>query len=342
LYLLLLGACSGAVEEDENSRSTHERTVSAPVYQRVGGELLPDPPKLDELQPTGRLSERLFALYTPTDTFFEPYLEVLLSDGRAGWVYARPDYFPQFAQDDRSVWQAENRIQALLGPNRLREYRAYRQVWTQAASGQANPLLVQAYRSAVDFRDELQAILAIYPEQPLTADQWESMLPGTQCHLEEGRPRWWIDYRQWLAAAQAIGDTEAAQLFALYCQAFPQDSIEYYYPVWRIAETPRVQHSLLGRYIHLKFLRALDTMAKFTSLAGIAAADLQQAILEDILRADNTYWEEPAKILAEMDTILLSGKPRLDPALTESLQRRRAAFAGGKARMNVRAGQLAD
>jgi hypothetical protein len=192
-------------------------------------------------------------------------------------------------------------------------------------------------------RDELQEVLATYPEQPLSAAAWETLLPGFHCQLdEEQRPRWWVDYRQWLALARQLGDSEASALFGIYCQVYPQDSIEYFYPVWRIAESRNVQHSLLGRGIHTRLLRELEPLQDFTSLAGVEAGELYATILQDVLSPEASYWESTEQILAELDTLLQASTLLRDSTRRESLHDRRTAFAAGRVPVNLRAGQLPE
>jgi hypothetical protein len=343
LVLAIVSCNSGASSVGADDRTDRRMSAGREVYDAPAGTFLGYLSAADKPVFTGRVGDRLFRLYTPRDTFFEPYLEVLLPDGRAAWIYARPDIWAPVLAVNPLRWQAENRIQALLGSDQLKNYRSYREVWAQAQAGKPAPLLVQAFRTARSLRHDLEQALAAVSDQPLSSQDWETLLPGFLCQLDDGnRPRWWVNYRQWLALARQLEDTEATALFSIYCQVYPQDSIEYFYPAWRIAESRQLQHSLLGRGIHTRLLRELAPMQAFRTVAGIEASELYEQVLEDILLTEQTYWEAPERIVAELDSLLLLDDLPLSTSLRNRLEDHRRSFAAGKPLTNIRAGQLSE
>lgn len=228
----------------------------------------------------------------------EPWLLVETQGGKKGWVYA-----------GGLDWAANKsllnnkRLQAIVGKN-LAEGIARYQTHFQSIKNAAG--LHAAYQEGMALRDTL----ALAIEHGVPKNQWaqltwiEEALPA---FIPAGKQRFklYTDYRQWRAKATASPENADDQFIDLMIKVYPEDSIEYNFPVWVIQTDEEEGHSLLGRGYHHQLLSQCKAILSQNRLFEKEIIQLKTQLLNDITQAGVTYWENRENIIKELDLILL-------------------------------------
>ncbi|MCB0635161.1 MAG: hypothetical protein KDC54_01010, partial [Lewinella sp.] len=129
----------------------------------------------------------------------------------------------------------------------------------------------------------------------------------------------------------------------LFCQVYPADSLEYFFPVWRFPVDRQHGYSLLGRGIHTALLRVADTLlADFPSTTADVTT-LTAALMDDMMGDDIAYWESREKVMEELKELLEKPPQFLSAEQKVRLHQRWQLFRDGGATTpvtNMRSGQV--
>ncbi|MGK0366731.1 MAG: hypothetical protein ACI85O_003806, partial [Saprospiraceae bacterium] len=91
----------------------------------------------------------------------------------------------------------------------------------------------------------------------------------------------------------------------LNIQLHPNDSIEYFYPVYFMQTWDYGGHSLLGEGKHLEILTsANEVMAKHPSTFDIEINQIKDDLIQDLTASPQGYWYGKSRILSEIDKII--------------------------------------
>ena len=262
--------------------------------------------------------------------FDEPWLKVKVADGTTGWIYGAPIGFSLENDSEKEQFLLEKRIYAFCGKAlgaRIKDYQAFYQELQTAED------FALLYRTGIQLRDSLIESI----DQKLNQSQTEQLpdlfwlkdvLPGFVPQLVAEGTSYYLfaDYKvfgQLAGQTTSSADNDFVELAFL---AFPDDSIEYFFPVWTIQTWDYGGHSLLGRGHHKALFIEMDAILSKNDLFRPELIDMKKRLLDDIANADGGYWETKAKINAELDSIINADFTIFTPNDKVILQTRRQQF----------------
>lgn len=263
----------------------------------------------------------------------EPWLLVQMEDGLQGWAYEAAFLDPKAGVG----LPLPTRLRALFGPALAETAMQYRESFASAHSAEA---VAQAMAMGVALRDSLVRELALRAGGSRQTEDlfWlKDALPGFVPHLQEdGRAYYlFMDFRAFLPLAGASEGPADDAFLELCLAAYPEDSIEYFYPAWKFQSDEKKVHSLLGRGLHFAFLEKLDKLLPYTDLYGEGIGRFRQQLINDITGKDVTYWESREKAAAELGRIVEAGFQVFGPEDMKALEARYRQF-GDPAKFGIK------
>lgn len=278
-------------------------------------------------------------------TFDEPWLKVSTADNTIGWIYAGAIHLGTTPDSQVAKILREKRLINLFGPAGAEEMRGYRMAFHKAQTAQE---VLDVYRKGrrirEDFVDMLEEKIDAYNAQIQPDLFWlEEALPGFVPQLVAEGTVYYLfeDYRQWVEKAKATKELVDDQFVEFKIQAFPMDSIEYFFSAWQIQTWDYGGSSLLGRGFHFALLKEANQLIQDNHPLQAEITEVKKNIVEDILQPSNTFWESKDKVLIEMDNILEADLAILDRNDRIALKARREQFddpEGNGIKMNERSG----
>jgi len=278
-------------------------------------------------------------------TMNEPWLYVRTGAGAEGWVYGGLLHFSDLPEEQREALLHRKRLAALLDPALADTLALYQELYTAAPTDRE---LHRSYQLGQRIREAL--ISGLEGRQPLEAGAelpdlfWlEALLPGYLPQLvAEGTAYYFFaDYGQWLRRAQATRGAADDAFFELCIAAFPEDSIEYFYPAWTIQTWDYGGHSLLGRGMHRELLRRIEGQLKAGSPFAPELQAFADRLVDDIILPQNSYWEDTTLIIPELEAVLADSLRFLLPRDRIAIEGRLDQFRDPETfdlRVNLRAG----
>lgn len=260
----------------------------------------------------------------------EPWLKVETSEGESGWVYACPLFFQMEKPGKLSGFLMEKKLEMLVGQYNAQRLKIYKESYynVNTAAGFAS-----VYKTGRNLRDTLVTMLETKvepePDNRMPDLFWlNQTFPGYLPQLVAEGSAYYLfeDYREFLQLANKTPGTEDDEFLEVCLTAFPEDSIEYFYPAWKIQTWDYGGHSLLGRGIHDAMLSKLDKLLKKSDLFLEQIDDMRQDILNDMTGSYVTYWETSDKILEEIDAILKADYELLSDQDKIALETRKGQF----------------
>ena len=150
-------------------------------------------------------------------------------------------------------------------------------------------------------RDTFLGMLARRPEQGFKPQfKWlGDVLPGyIYQEIDPGaRPGLFANFATWRPNALKSNGLQDDAFLACYLAAFPVDSIESAFPVWKFPLSETEPVSQLGAGQHLNMFRQIDAALQAGPLFGPELQVLKDQILEDIFWEGNRYWQSAEKII---------------------------------------------
>ena len=278
-------------------------------------------------------------------TFDEPWLKVSTADNTVGWIYAGAIHLGTTPDSEVAKILREKRLINLFGQAGAEEMRRYR---IEFHNTQTAKEVLDVYRKGrkirEDFVDMLEEKIDAYNAQVQPDLFWlEEALPGFVPQLVAEGTVYYLfeDYRQWVEKAKATKELVDDQFVEFKIQAFPMDSIEYFFSAWQIQTWDYGGSSLLGRGFHFALLQEADRLVKASHPLEAEIIEVKRNIVEDILQPSNTFWESKDKVLIETDNILQADLAILDKNDRIALKARRQQFddpEGNGIKMNERSG----
>lgn len=312
--ICLLVACWGAPPEGEPMRvSVPETSLSAAPM--VGAPSVATLREGAALYFLGEISENTDILEFQGTLRESPYFKVQTGTGKAGWVFGGAVKWDSSACPRLLHLLGTRRAEQFLGKNILGKISQTKKSFESVRS-QEN--FAVAFREAVDLQKALTVLLnekrrtappGVPPDWYWLNDSLRGLL--LQNSLDGQSFEVYRDFKAWATLARRTTGSADDQLVQAYLMAFPEDSIEFAYPAWRILADEHHPQSLLGRGIHLALLRHLEASLLADGLFRREIMSLKQKILDDIANAD-AFWESPEKVLAEFDAIVAEGFSFLD------------------------------
>lgn len=278
-------------------------------------------------------------------TFDEPWLKVSTADNTVGWIYAGAIHLGTTPDSELGKILREKRLINLFGPEGADRIRAYRSDFHRMTTAKEVLATYQTGRQIrEEFVDQLEEKIDAYNTTIQPDLFWlEEALPGFVPQLVAEGTAYYLfeDYRQWIKKAKATKELVDDQFVEFKIQAFPMDSIEYFFSAWQIQTWDYGGSSLLGRGFHFALLQAANQLVEQAHPLRGEILEVKRSIIEDILQPANTFWESKEKVLIEVDNILQADLSILDKNDRIALQARREQFTDPEAneiKMNERAG----
>ncbi len=325
--LLALAACRNESSQSETAAKAMSFAVKAaqtPLRESPGenGKVLQELEKGAMLRDLGDVSDFMTQLTIQGESHYEPWLKVASVDGQSGWVYAAA---LDFGSD--TIQLSRKRLQAMLGKAMFQQASQWSRAFENAANQGA---LAEVYLKSRSLRDSLVRILpegdGISPPPDLF---WvKTLLPAFEPQLVAEGTAYYLfaDYRQWLHKAGQTPEKEDDAFFQFCVQNFPEDSIEYFYPAWFMQTWDYGGSSLLGRGIHLRLLETANRLCATNTPFRSEILRMKAEIINDMTQEGVEYWEQPDKIMRELDSILARNFEILDDADRIALSTRRTHF----------------
>lgn len=278
-------------------------------------------------------------------TFDEPWLKVSTEDNTVGWIYAGAIHLGTTPDSKVAKILREKRLINLFGQEGADRMRSYRvDFHTTQTAAELLDVYQRGRKIREDFVDQLEDKIDAYNAQVQPDLFWlEEALPGFVPQLVAEGTVYYLfeDYRQWIKKAKATKELVDDQFVEFKIQAFPMDSIEYFFSAWQIQTWDYGGSSLLGRGFHFALLKEADRLVQGQHPLSSEVLEVKKSIIEDILQPSNTFWESKDKVLIEMDNILQADFSILDKNDRIALQARREQFNEPEANeieMNQRSG----
>ena len=301
-------APDNAIGDQRAKLIVHTEEVRIRTRPGEEGEVLASAKKGDVLFDLEEVSNFSTRLVLRGNTFNEPWLKVETKEGTKGWVYACPLFFQMEKPGQLSQFLLEKKMQMLVGKHnaeRLKVYsESYHNVSTEAG-------FASVYRAGHSLRDTIVTMLETKveptPGEGMPDLFWlNQIFPGYLPQLVAEGTAYYLfaDYRSFLELANNTPGEADNNFLEVYLTAFPEDSIEYFFPSWKIQTWDYGGHSLLGRGKHQEILQKLDNLLIESDLFEEEITEMKQDILNDITGSYVTYWEEKEKIIGEIDTII--------------------------------------
>ncbi|MBL7826783.1 MAG: SH3 domain-containing protein [Saprospiraceae bacterium] len=252
-----------------------------------------------------------------------PWLKVKTAEGKQGWVFAGSIEANQLD----TAWLRNKRLQCYFGKPFTDRVNTWQ---TSLASAAQQEQVAGIYREAVQIRNNMVQQLEHRADQDKRLDHFwlNEVMPGFiyQRSFQTGPSQLLADYRYWIGLARKSTGALDDQFFECCIKAFPRDSIESMFPVWRFQRSETLGASQLGKGIHTELLKHLDTALTTNALFNPELTTLKEAILEDILHKNTEFWQNQTLILQELDNLLATPPTCVGAAELVALQRRRVAM----------------
>jgi len=309
------------------------------------GEVIKELEKGAILYDQGEVSDFTTRIKLRGITFDEPWLKVATEDKVVGWIYAGAIHLGTTPDSKLAKRLREKRLLTLFGSDGAARMAAYR---TSFHSANTAEQVLASYQEGRLIREQFVDVLEEKINTAETQVQpdlfWlEEAIPGFIPQLVAEGTIYYLfeDYRQWIKKAKATKELVDDQFVEFKIQAFPADSIEYFYSAWQIQTWDYGGSSLLGRGFHYSLLQAADALLQANHPLTGEIKQVKSEIIEDILQPSTTFWESKEKILIEMDNILQADLAVLDKNDKIALSARRQQFDDPEAneiKVNVRSG----
>ncbi len=295
------------------------------------GAVLAELPRGAALRDLGAVSSFTTPIRLRGADYDEPWLRVATADGSAGWLYGGVLHFGVADTAAARQLLMTKRLQSFFGPLQVERIQQYRKAFHRTATLED---FSHTFFAGQALRDTLTDILASRTEvQPLPSPPnlfWlEEALPGFLPQLVDAGAAYYLftDYRDFLALAERTTATTDDEFIELCIAAFPEDSIEYFYPAWTFPVAGQAVHSLLGRGDHRRALAGIDRLWRQSDRFHPALERLKGGLLNDITRPDVTFWEKRSKAIEELDSIITGEYACLTPQEKIALETRRRQLA---------------
>ncbi len=272
-----------------------------------------------------------------------PWVRVEASDGKIGWVFGAA-LTPEMG--DAGEWFSHKKLDCVFGRD-----------LTHAAIGWSNSMenaqsdrdFAETLPAGLAFQNEWNGALARRRERAEAGFSPEyfwlnEALPGfivQQVGLEK-QPHLFVDWRHFRQiAAETTGDED--DFFTETClRAWPTDSIESFFPVWKMPTSADSACSNLGAGFHLKFLGNLNVAFDRCPNFSGELARLKDLVLEDIVDKNACFWQPRDLVVAELRQILAAELPCILEADRTALASQLSILENGNVRslrVNVRSGE---
>ena len=320
-----------AVEQTDLRSEAGEKSQAISILKR--GQTVRD---------AGEISPFFSEIELDGHPFLEPWVKVETENGTVGWVFAAAVR----EAENHANWLISRRLQSFFGKplatriasfseknERISTAADFAENWRtgQAVADSMNQILPQ--KATANDAGELPDFFWLNHAMPCFLTQ--KVAEGSAFHL-------FHDYRFWLKKAVATPQPDDDAFIQTCLAAFPTDSIESFFPSWKIQLTDYESASMLGSGSHLRMLESIANSLKISKLFQKELAVFKEALLHDIASREVEYWFPAPKIVEELQAIRAADFPFFSNEDQILLDERRRQFENPSAnglRVNRRAGE---
>jgi hypothetical protein len=335
-FLLLVTSCEQAVQNQLHVSADKVALRATPGVKGAEVGTLLKGEKLTELAEVSHFETEIT---WGQASILAPWLKVETSRGKQGWVHAGA----VTPTGDKGEWLLQKRLDCYFGhafTSRINDWKAgISNIKTDAACA-------LSYRTAIGLRDSMVQSLVYRPEVNGRPEYlWlPDVLPGFvyQRAYSGVRPNLFADYRFWAQIAQQTNGAADNLFFETCSMAFPRDSIESLFPVWKFELPEQESASQLGTGAHMLILQQLDKNLAQSRLFEPELMGMKEALLEDIQDKNTRFWQSGELILKELDEIMARKPACLSEQESSALLPRRVmleAAAENGVKVNLRSGE---
>lgn len=316
---LLFGCRQKAAESDQATTETKpergpvqfETAVADLRLRETPGEkgvIVATLPKGARLEDLGEVSDFTTRVTLRGITFDEPWIKVKTSTGQTGWVYGGGLIFDASQNSTATRTLLQKRATAVLGQPLVERINEHRRDW---AATRTEADLARLLERSMALRDTLSDVLGrrippsasedmpdmFWLAELFTGFQPQLVAEGTAYHL-------FCDYRQWLALSKKSNGIQDDIFIDLQIAAFPDDSIEYFFPAWQIQTWDYGGHCMLGSGVCKDLLGKINAQSSSGALFEQPLQTMKTRIVSDLTQAETSFWHTAAEAGAELEAIL--------------------------------------
>lgn len=316
---LLFGCRQKAAESDQAATETKpergpvqfETAVADLRLRETPGEkgvIVATLPKGAQLEDLGEVSDFTTRVTLRGITFDEPWIKVKTSTGQTGWVYGGGLIFDASLNSPATRALLQKRATAMLGLPLVESIHQHRRNWA-AARSEAD--LARLLEQSTALRDTINEVLQgripptsagdmpdmFWLAELFTGFQPQLVAEGTAYYL-------FLDYRQWLALSKKTKGIQDDIYMDLQMAAFPDDSIEYFFPAWQIQTWDYGGHCMLGSGVCKDLLSKINAQTSPDALFEQPLQAMKTRIISDLTQAETSFWHTAAEAGSELDAIL--------------------------------------
>ncbi len=302
------------------------------IWSKAGleGELIKRCDKRSKLNFTGTVSNLTSKIRFNGVSYNEPWLEVLLRDGKKGWVYAAGVTFEKKGEEQFTDLLLKKRLETFFGTELNERIKQYNAKFYELDNVTA---FAKHYTVGVELRNEivkkLEDKIRLVDDATLPNLFWlENCLLGYSLQLIDNGKRYYLfkDFKSIKQVAINTRGDDDDRFVNLCFLMYPIDSIEYFHESWFLETSDNEGSSLLGRGIHKQILDKLNDLSNKDALFKPQIQRIKMDLLEDITNMKNTYWENKDNIIAELESILKSNYSFLSKSDIVAIQARKKMF----------------
>jgi hypothetical protein len=294
----------------------------------------------------GEVSSFSTAITLQGVAYNEPWLKVRAPDGRLGWIFAGAVRFDTNNQNETTKLLINKRLQSFFGKKLTLNIQHYQENY---ANTNTDAAFANTYAQGAQLRDTIATIFAskvlIDNQRNLPDLFWmNAALPGYIPQLAAEGTSYWLfaDYHTWLAKAQQTEGKQDNDFVKVCLAVYASDSIEFFFPSWKIQTTDYEASSELGKGIHSRIFDQIELTLKNSPLFKPQLLVFKDKLIDDITNKNITYWQDKNLIIKELDVILEKKYSFLNESEKIALRTRRQQFetpVENEIRVNVRSGE---
>ena len=319
------------IKQDNRPQLTIKRTpVRLRATAGVNGKVIKELSRGEVVYDQGEVSNYTNRIELAGKVYYEPWIKVQTTDKTEGWIFASSANIRMNNAEQLNTFLISKRLHSIFGKDNAARLKVYSQSFDNIHSVEG---FASVYKAGCLLRDTMIRLIEtkveIGEEDELPNLFWlDDAFPGFIPQLVAEGTSYYLfaDYRQFLAKANQTPGQEDNNFIDICLQVFPEDSIEYFFPVWNIQTWDYGGHSLLGRGIHKEVLESLAEFSATTDLFKEEVSRIKDDLINDITGQYVTYWEDTEWILPELDSIISAELEIFTPEDLIALQARRKHF----------------
>ncbi|WMX13859.1 SH3 domain-containing protein [Aureispira sp. CCB-E] len=261
--------------------------------------------KGDSLLFTNRISEFNTAMKLEGVAYNEPWLRIILSDNKMGWIYGACINFDATQQVQLKEKVLDQRAVALFGASLAQQIAVYQK---EVKTARTLPAFRTLYSRAQLLKDSLEKQMNIYLKTAHTFPDFfwlNELMDGLLVHYIESQNKYYLfkDLRVWQMISTQTDALEDDQFVEVLLASYPSDSIAFYFYGWQLPVDSTTMCSLLGSNIHIDVLDKIGVALDSNGYFNAEIKTIKQALIDDIAVAEH-YWMPLEQIQQELNAIL--------------------------------------